>query len=43
MSLHSQPPHDPLASRKLRTGLVLTSVALALFIGFILRGWVLGK
>lgn len=43
MTSHSQPPHGPLAGRKLRTALALASVALALFIGFILRGWMLGK
>ena len=41
MPVDFQPSHDPLASRKLRTALVLASVALAFFIGIILRTWML--
>jgi len=37
------PQHDPLAGRKLRTAMVLVSVALAFFIGIIIRAWILNK
>lgn len=43
MSRDSQLAQDSLARRKWRTALVLASAALVLFIGFILRGWVLGR
>jgi len=43
MPVDCRPPHDPLASRKLRTALVLASVALAFFIGFMVRSWMLSK
>jgi hypothetical protein len=43
MNLDTQAPHDILAKRKLRTGLVLASVALVFFFGFILRAWVLNQ
>jgi hypothetical protein len=43
MDIRNPPPRDALAKRKLLTGLALASVALALFLGFILRGWVMGR
>lgn len=43
MNSHSQPPHNPLAGRKLRTALVLASVTLAFIIGAVVRAWMLGK
>lgn len=43
MTTSSQTARDALANRKLRTALVLASVALAFFIGIILRGWMLSQ
>jgi len=43
MTVPSQPTDSAFARRKLRTALVMASLALALFIGFILRTWILGK
>jgi hypothetical protein len=43
MIAQSPPPEQTLARRKLHTALVLASVALVFFIGFVLRGWVLSK
>lgn len=36
------PQQDSLQRRNLRVGLILASVALAVFLGFILRFWILG-
>ena len=36
-----QPGDDNLQRRNLRVGLALAAVALALFVGFILRAWLL--
>ena len=41
MIAQSQPPEQTLARRKLHTAMVLASVALVFFIGFILRAWML--
>ena len=43
MIAQSPPPEQTLTRRKLHTALVLGSVALAFFVGFILRAWVLGE